>query len=170
MAAVTSARIRITIETFVIGDSEGDNRPRWTPVKEKVINLPNGTSAGQIDAAYIEDTSAAGSAATFDLRGSLTNEVRTAGTQAFTDVVAFWIDNTATATGKTLEVGAGSNPWITWVKATGDAVKVPAGGFLFWYAGDVDDIQTTATTGDVLTIDPGANTIGFQVGVLGRSA
>lgn len=170
MAAVATARIRVLVEVLVVGDSEGDSAPRWAPKFEKVIDLASGTSAGQIDSAYVEDGSAVAAAATLDLRGALTNEVRTAGSQVFTDVQVFWVENKATATTKTLEVGAGSNPWITWLKATGDAVKLYPGGFFLYYAGQVDDVQTTATTGDILTLDPGANTIGYQVGVLGRSA
>lgn len=174
MAIVTTCRVHVKIETVTI-DTAADgagNPPQFRTMFEKVVDFASGVAANQIDQIYVDDGSAAATPATYDLKGgaALTGPIRGAGAASFVDVALMWFENQATTTGKLLDVGAGSNPFLSFVKATGDAIRIPAGGWCIWYAGQVDDQQPVAGTGDVLTIDPGANTVGFQFGVVGRSS
>lgn len=166
----TSLRLVVRIEGHAVGGTEqGNVVPQWHPVIEKIIDMPAGTTVGQIDSLAAPSGSAAAAVATVDLRGSLSSPVTQLGTQSFTDLVLMWIENQATTTGKTLDVGAGSNPVTSWVKASGDAVKLYPGGFFLYYAGAVDDCGTTAATGDIISLDPGANTVAYQTLFAGRS-
>jgi len=168
MPVSTELDLRITCtETEAASGVQGEAR-RVYPWS-KVVDIPTGTTAAKNDVCYAITATAAASADTYDLLGSLTS-VLTGDAISFVDVVGFAIVNNSTATGEDLTVGAGSNPWITWLNATGDAVVVPPGGCLVWFAGLVDDTQPTAGTGDILTIDPGAATISYDLTIFGRSA
>lgn len=125
-----------------------------------------GTSASQQDVAYSVTLALTAAAQTIDLRG-VTGAFGSALTLA--EVTGVIIKNKATTTGYNLTVGAGSNPWITWLIATGDGVVVGPGG-LFMLTSPVDGYATVAGTGDILTFDPGANSFSVDVVVLGRSA
>lgn len=125
-----------------------------------------GTGSYQQDTAYSVTLSLAGSAQTIDLRG-VTGAFGSALT--FAEVTGVIVKNKATTTGYNLTIGAGSNPWITWLIATGDGVVLGPGG-LFVVTSPLDGYATTGGTGDILTFDPGANTFSVDVVILGRSA
>lgn len=105
-----------------------------------------------------------------DLRGTALKSLADAGTAVtFPIVMGFLVKNRSTTTGQYLTVGGGSNPFISWLTATGDGVLVGPGGFhCIW--SPIDGYATTEDTGDILTITPATGTIPFDVLLLGRSA
>jgi len=135
---------------------------------QSLLGWESGTTSTKADRVWSDTRSAAASADTIDLLGSLTDIAGT--TISFVDVLGFAVKNKSTTATENLTVGAGSNPWFGWLGATGDSVKVPPGGCFVWFAGTVDDASPTAGTGDILTIDPGSDTISYDIIVWGRSA
>jgi len=129
-----------------------------------------GTGDNQQDLIWSDTRTAAASADTIDLAGSLAGAH--GGTVTFVEVRGIYIKNKATAAASTLLVGAGSNPAFSGLfGATGDIIKVPASGCFLWHAPlDGGGLAVTAGTGDILTIDPGAATVTYDVIIWGASA
>jgi hypothetical protein len=115
----------------------------------------NGSSASQIQLVYSDSFSvAAGAPITYDLAGSLTAMDGT--TLTFTKVLGMAIKH-STGSG-TLQIGAGSNPLLNWVIATGDGVQIgPLGTFLI--DSPSNGYTVTAATGDTLTLTSSSGTI-----------
>lgn len=130
-----------------------------------------GTASNQQDRVWSDTRSAAAAADTIDLAGSLTAAIGGA-TITFVEVRGIAIRNKATTAAHILSVGAGSNPAFSGLfGATGDVIKVPASGMFFWHAPlDGGGLAVTAGTGDILTIDPGANTVSYDILIWGASA
>lgn len=141
---------------------------KLTHLLELVRSYGSGTSSNQFDVVYSDTHSAAASAKTYDVLGSLAS-VLTGATVSCVDLCGIVVKNKSTTSGDVLSIGAGSNPvtgpWI----ASGDGVKIGPGGIFVWLD-PVDGISPVAGTGDVLTVDPGAKTIEFDILLLGRSA
>lgn len=169
--AVTSI-IDCTITATETGASSVGSPPRhvaqWS---SGIIQIASGTGVTQNDLVYAARRTATGAADPIDLLGALTSEIRDSGTAAFVDVLLIAIRNLATTSGYKLTVGAGSNPFFSGLfKATGDAIEIPAGGFWIWYVGTVDSVSPVTATGDILNVDPGANSVSYDIMILGRSA
>lgn len=135
-------------------------------VAELVREYEQGSGQNRVDAVYSVPPTVISGAATHDLRGSLTSLDGSAVT--FPIVMGVWIKNLSTTPGQTLTIGAGSNPWITWLGATGDAVVLGPGG-MFGLWSPIDGYATTAATGDILTVTPSAS-LSYSMLVVGRSA
>ena len=127
----------------------------------------NGTSAGQFDVVYSDTHSAAGAAKTYDVLGSLTDVFGSS--ISFVTLCGIIVKNKSTTSTEILTIGAGSNPIVNMWIATGDGIKVGPSGMFVWFD-PIDGIAPVAGTGDILTIDPGADTIEFDIILLGRSA
>lgn len=161
-----AAKLNMTVNVQETGTT-GMSLTKFVPhLLDFAADYATGTSSSQQDVAYSVTLALAGSAQTIDLRG-ITGAFGTALT--FAEVTGVFIKNKATTTAYNLTVGAGSNPWITWLIATGDGVVVGPGGILF-LTSPIDGYGTTAGTGDILTFDPGANTFSVDVVIIGRSA
>lgn len=131
-------------------------------------SMGNGTGANNVDAVYSAAATLAATTLAIDLRGGL-NSVLTGDAVAFPIITTFAIKNKATTTGYNLTIGAGSNPFITWLGATGDAVKIGPGGVLIVHS-PVDGYATTAGTADILQLDSGANSVDYEILILGRAS
>jgi hypothetical protein len=132
-------------------------------------SIAEGTSADQCDLCYVARRTIAdsGTADTFDLAGSLTDPMGS--TLVFAEVNLFIIWNLHATS--IYSVGAGSNPFINWVMASGDGVKVRPGGIFCMYAPDSTGYAVTAGTGDVVTVATNAGTsVTYDVLIAGRSA
>lgn len=140
-------------------------------VKSALIEWATGTGSSQSDVIFSDTRSAAASADAIDLKGT-SNLAGVYANCTFVEVRALLIINKSTTAGQILTVGAGSNPAFAGLfAATGDAIKIPAGGVLFWAAKyDGDGLIPVATTGDILTIDPGASTISYDIVIIGTSS
>jgi len=130
----------------------------------------SGTGDAMADLSFSDRRSAAAAADAIDLRGSLVGAF--GNVLSFVEVKLILIVNRATTSTHVLSVGAGSNPAFSGLfGATGDIIKVAAGGTFLWIAPyDGSGLLTTAGTADILTIDPGANTISYDIVILGASA
>lgn len=137
----------------------------WPPASVQSQEFETGTSDNQMDRVWSDTRTATATPDDLDLRGVLTD---IGGSVInFADVCIVGIRNRSTT--DTLTIGAGSNPWITWLGTTGDQVKIPPGGILILAAPD-DGFATVAGTGDILRIDPAAATIIYDIIIAGRSA
>jgi hypothetical protein len=127
----------------------------------------NGTSSGQGDRVYSDVDSLAGTTRSINLT-TITSKLD--GTAlAFLKITELWIYNKATTTAYNLLVGAGSNPIVSLWGATGDIIKIPPGGHIH-LTSPIDGFAVIATTGDILKIDSGANTVPYEIIIIGRSA
>lgn len=110
-------------------------------------------------------TVTAGSNATVDLSGSLTNALGEA--CVFAKVYAIMIINLNTVSGDYVDVG--NSNFATWLGSATDTVKVGPKGVLL-VTSPVDGHTVTASTGDILKIAaPGSNNVNVHIVVLGKS-
>lgn len=134
-------------------------------VFEYIAKFENGTGANKVDAVYSARVSGA---TTIDLRSSLTS-VLDGSVVSFPILMGFFVKNLSTTTLERLDIGAGSNPFITWLLATGDGVKVGPSGFLNLWS-PIDGYAVTAGTGDILNVATPVGTPSWDILILGRSA
>jgi hypothetical protein len=166
MANITSD-LRISSRATSTGTGD-TGTPIFTSLVEVTSSQASGTTSGKQDLLW-EDTGTAAisTPVDIDLAGSLTDKFGVA--VVFAEITRLTIKNNETGTGKTLTVGAGSSPWISWLKATGDAIVIAPGG-TFVLDNPLDGYPVTATTADILRLDPGANSVNYTIQILGRSA
>lgn len=129
-----------------------------------------GTTDNKQDLIWSDRRTVTAAPDSLDVRGGLPDAL--GGTLAFVEIRGILIINRATAAASVLSVGGGSNPAFAGLfGATGDIVKVPASGCLLWTAPlDGGGLATTAGTADILTVDPGAATITYDICIWGVSA
>lgn len=126
-----------------------------------------GSGSNQVQVVYSDSNSVtAGVPVTYDLRGVLAS-ILDATIQNFAVVTGIEIVNKSTTTGQYLTVGAGSNPFISWLAATGDAIVIGPGG-KFLLESPIDGYATTAGTADILQITAATGTIAFDIIIWGR--
>jgi len=131
-------------------------------------SLANGTSANQSDLIFWDTRSLAATSENLDLAGSLTDAF--GNTLTFADITCLYIENNNTTAGQDLLVGgAASAQFVNWVADASDIVKVRANGILLLWA-PMDGYAVTATTADLLKIDAGANTVSYDIILVGTSA
>lgn len=143
----------------------GGRLQAYDHVFEFVNRYANGTGSNKVDCAYSVRAQAMG---TIDLRGSLAS-LCDGSTVIFPIVVGVFVVNLSTTAGEYIAVGGGSNPWLTWLGASGDLVRVGPGGFLALWS-PVDGYATTAATGDILTLSAGAGAPTCDVLIVGRQS
>ncbi len=147
--------------------------PDFAPVVDVLLQFTNGVAANQADILYADERAFSSSTADpIDLMGVLSNAFGQTINAA--EIVGLLIINRTkadVANTVTLSVGAGSNPWFGLFGATGDIIKVPPGGVLALFAPDAAGLgATTAGTGDILTVTPGAAAGAYQIVILARSS
>ncbi len=158
----------LTVRSRATATGTGDTgTPIFTSLVEQVASYASGTNASQQDVLWEDTGSLVSTTVDIDLRGSLTDKFGAAA--SFVEITGLIIKNNTTTTAHVLTVGGGSNPWITWLIATGDGVKIGPGGFLA-LGNPIDGYATTAGTGDILRLDSGSSTISYTIQILGRSA
>jgi len=169
---------RITLEIKTTETGSGD---LGTPRKVHTFNHEGASGAnfrvfatGTTDASYQQDLvhsdniSVTDSGTSLDLAGGLTDLGGTAITMV--EVTAITVKNNSTTTGEVLTIGAGSNPLLNWIIATGDGVKIGPGG-VFHISSPYDGYAITAGTGDILFLDASTgDTIRVDYIIHGRSA
>lgn len=162
LAGSVSANVRMTYtNTLDINDAT-------QPLSESVtLTFTNGTGANQCDLMFSDTRSVtSGSPDDLDLAGVLTTAFGATITMARVKLI--YIKNNDTT--NILNVGAGTNPLINWVLASGDGVNVRPGGFLCLGAPDATAYAVTAATGDILRVAAAAGTISYTIIILGASA
>ncbi len=172
MALAVTSRLRVLldlVETNTTAGVQERSSVLQHGIEYDTGELASGTTGSLQDRVWSDLQSVAnGAPDTWDLAGTLTSELSGA-TVTFVEVVGIWIRNKSTTTGEILEIGAGSNPLLNFIKATGDAIKIGPGGVLL-ITSPVDGFAVTASTGDVLTITSASGTIAYEIAIWGRSA
>lgn len=163
-----SGTLRIAIDLFErVAIDLGLSSVRHTLDTGDLV-VESGTGAGQFNLLWSDKRTASGAVDTIDLRGSLKSPLGTA--DDFVKVGAIFIRSKATVSGKVLSVGgAGANPAFAGLFGdASDKIKIGPGGVFAWYA-PTDLLTTTAATADILAIDPGADTIEYEIVIAGRT-
>jgi len=169
-AAVLNSAVAQFLFSADVSIPNGLGAADFAPEVSKKLSYTNGVSAGQADLIWTsERTLNASASEDIDLAGVLTDIAGATITNV--EIAGIAIISDATALG-VLTVGGGSNPWITWLIATGDGIKVPPGGLFTLFGIDATALgAVTAGTGDILHI---ANSSGgitkYKIIVLGRTA
>lgn len=130
-----------------------------------------GTGSGKVNCIWSQPPTAVvnGAPQDIDLRGTLTSVVD-GSVVDFPLIVGIFIVNHSTTSGQYVTVGAGSNPFIDWLTASGDGVRAkPGPGFLNLWS-PLDAYQTTAGTADILRLASAAGSPQCSVLIVGRSA
>lgn len=137
----------------------------------KVIDLGNGTGAGQADKVFHDTRTLNASASeTLDLAGSLADAL--GAPLSFARIKALIVAAAPTNTHNVLVGGAAANGWATWVGDPTDVIVVRPGGFLALSASDATAYPVTAATGDLLKVanSGGVGPVTYDVIILGASA
>ncbi|MFZ5674286.1 MAG: hypothetical protein ACOZAM_15095 [Pseudomonadota bacterium] len=143
--------------------------PEFNAALEAFFQFANGTGADQADLLFADSRNVlASSNDDIDLAGSLSSVYGTTITAA--EMVALIIKNKSTT--QTLTVGAGSNPWISWLIATGDGIKIPPRGAFMLVSPDAAGLgAVVAATGDILRVANGSGSAAdYDIAFLARSA
>lgn len=163
----TSVSGSITAKVVLTESVAGDlSTPTATHIWDASASRATGSGSSQTRLVYSDTNSvASGVPVTYDLAAVLIG--LDAAAQTYAPVVGFAIRNKSTTTSQNLQIGAGSNPFITWLGATGDVVVVGPGGF-FMLESPIDGYAVTPSTGDILTISSSSGTISFDFVIWGR--
>ena len=169
MPVLVSGTVRLTVDAYerIVGDL-GPVQARHTIDFSKV--LASGTAADQADLVW-SDTRTLTGAEDLDLRGVLASAMNSA--IAFVKITGIVIRNKTTTAGYFLNVGgdAAAPAYVGLFGAAADRIKVQPGGAFAWYAPQAaDTMTTTAATADILQVDAGANTIVYEIVIIGRTA
>jgi hypothetical protein len=131
--------------------------------------ITNGTTAGLADLIHIHRGSvvASGTPSTYDLSGAL--ETIYGDACVFARLCGIIVVNQHATS--ILSVGAGSNPFVSWMGGTTPVRKVGPGGIDLNYNPSTAAWAVTADTGDILQVATDAGTsVPFDLILIGRSA
>jgi hypothetical protein len=173
MATSLTTRIQLTISATATDTAvvlPDGNSPSQSLSYGKTWAWASGTGVDTADRIYMKkDTVATGTPKTYDIAGGLTDILGNTITMAKVNAIIV-VNNSVTA-GEILTVGAGSNPLLNWVIATGDGVKAGPGGAVVCLDPSLAGYAVTGGTGDVLQISVAAGaTVPIDVIIIGRSA
>ncbi len=162
-----SMQIRVSVPEWItnVGPQGGQASFVHQFVKEQTYEI--GTGANRINAAWSRPPTALSAPLDLDLRGSLT--AIDGSVVAFPIICGIFIQNHSTTDAEILTIGGSTNPFLTWLGASGDAVKLGPGGVLPLWNPQVG-YATTAGTGDILSISSASGTPIVSALILGRSA
>jgi hypothetical protein len=125
-------------------------------------NTPGATL--NINNKFTDQRTLAATSENLDLAGALSN--RFGQTISFSRIKAIVIQNRETTADRNLLVGgAASNAFATPFGNASDIVVIPPGGVLVLASNE--GWTVTASTGDILKIDSGANTVIYDIAILG---
>jgi len=130
------------------------------------IELTDGQGSGKANAVFHDRRTLSATSETLDLYGGLTDSF--GNTLNFDNIKGVVINNREVSTGYTLTVGGATDAFDDWLGAAGDQVKVGPGGWL-GITNDTDGYGVTDGSTDELNVDAGANTITYDVIVIGES-
>lgn len=130
----------------------------------------NGNAAAQqADRIYMKrHLISTGTPLALDLAGALTDIL--GNTITMSKVTGIIVVNNSSTVGEIMTVGAGSNPLLNWIIATGDGNKAGPGGAVVVIDESLAAYAVTGGTGDVLQISLAAGTnVSVDVIIIGRS-
>lgn len=169
-----SASVRLRLAASQTGSNDFDG-PSFAPALEAVMNLANGTGAGQADLLFVDQRSVnASSNDDIDLAGVLTSAFGTTITAA--EVVGILVINAprdGAPNVSSLTIGGSSAPFLGFLGGTTPTIgPIGPGGFFFIGCPSASGVGTvTATTADLMRVSNGAGgTAVWQLGILARSS
>lgn len=166
MATIVTGNISASIAAVWTKDLDV-GQVKATPAISKTITFANGTGANKVEQVALKSGQiAASGSADIDLAGTLTDPG--GDTITFTKVKGFLIKNTS-ASGDGIEV---TGTFDSWLKASGDGMKIMPGGFLFVANPTANGYAVTAGTGDTLTLTnlDSSNPQDYEIEVLGETS
>jgi len=172
MATVTTA-LSLTVQSTALGTSSGfGSTPADQVVAAITDALATGTGLDQADLYYAPAayTITTGADQDIDLSSAALNGIGQ--TVAFVKIKCIVIYNTTVTAGYEIKVGgAPSNPFISWLMASGDGVKVGPDGILLLWNPSLAGYATAAGASDILRINnPNAGSVIVKVFVIGTTA
>lgn len=134
------------------------------------LAFTSGTTTGKADLIFSAAGSAAGAPVTIDLSNSASLDPL-GGPVVMLRAKAIVIQNLSDTDGHFLLLdGTASNACLAWFNAISTAkLLIPAGGFVVLSGFLATAYAVTAGTGDLIVLDPGANTIPYAIDVIGCS-
>jgi hypothetical protein len=136
--------------------------------KSYTYSLTDGTAANQAQKLFRDQrTVTTGANDDLDLAGVLLDSFGQ--TLTFTAIKGIWVFSLTTNT-TNLTIGAGANPFATWLGGTTPTVgPIVPGGALFVYRPDAAGYTVTAGTGDILRIanSAGASAV-YDIAIIGE--
>lgn len=130
--------------------------------------LANGTGLDQADQLWHDTRSLAATTENLDLAGGITNAFGT--TVTFARVKGILIHNKNTTAGHTLTIGGASSAAFVLFVDTSDKYAIGPNGVFFAWEPSAAGKVVTATTADILKMDAGANTIAYDIWIIGATA
>jgi len=159
MTVKTDLALRITSTEEVATDL---GTSKATHALEMVEYYPDGAAPGSFDVIYSATATATAAPDRYDVLGDLNSPL--AGPKlSFATLCGIVIKNLSTTATENLIIGGGANAAIPAQQPLGPA------GIYVWFD-PIDGITPVAGTGDLIQIDPSANTINYHIILLGRSA
>ena len=173
MAVSADINVALTLMETAANDLGTASQPHRIDYPGTLKNgkYASGTASNQQDLVWSDQRTLVATSEQLDLVGVLTAAIGGAAL-TFVEVRGIAIVNRSTAAAEKLLVGGGANPAFAGLfAATGDIIKVPASGIFLWTAPlDGGGLVPVATTGDMLTVDAGADTITYDIAIWGASA
>jgi hypothetical protein len=150
-------------------ESTDMNARRAHFVKNFVDAMTDGTATAQSDLLWWDTRTLAATSEDLDLAGVLLDPLSQAA-MTFAEITCIFIENTSTTSTEIVSVGgATDNQFVNWVANASDIVNIgPKGNMLLW--NPIDGYAVTGGTGDLLKIDSGADTVTYNIVLIGRSA
>lgn len=166
-----STRIQLTVDAKLTG-AAGLVVPEARFLQDILLQLTNGTGAGQADKMFTGTRALAGSATEdLDLAGVLADAFGSAITNA--RVKALYVRAAPANLNNVVLGAAASNPWATFLNATGTITLRP-GAFVLGAAGvaDATAYAVTGSTGDLLKVanSAGGSSVSYDIAIIGASA
>jgi hypothetical protein len=170
MAGTLTGSIGISVTAELV-KTTGSVTARGPLAVNKRIGFDSGTTAGKADLMISSSGSAAASPVSIDVSNSATVDPL-GGPVVLARIKAIVIQNLSTTDGHNLLLDATvSNACKTMFNgiATSKLVILP-GGFVVLAGFGATGYAVTAATGDIISLDPGANTIPYAIDIIGASA
>jgi len=170
MATTLSTILQFAVH-WNYSETDGANREftdrNALAIPQAFAELTNGTGDQMANGCFHERRTLTDAAHAYDLAGGLTNYRGVALTMARIKFVAVQV--LSTASNALLTIGGGSNPFISWLAATGDGIKLGPKGLFLLHRPDATGYVVTAGTGDVLTVTA-TNEVVYDIVIIGADA
>lgn len=168
MPAVTEMTARVKVRET--GTNIGLGLPVQNHFWEMLLSMVSGTSDSQSDTVWSDTRTLTATSEELDLAGSLPAPLDPSGTVTFAEVTILAIRNKSTTSTEILAIGgAAANHFVNWVANSSDIVNIGPNGVML-LTSPIDGYAVTAGSADKLKIDAGADTITYDILIVGRSA
>jgi len=134
----------------------------------KSFTFAQGTGANAADIIYASRPSLSTGNLDLDLAGTLTDPA--GNTVVFAEVCGIIVVNRSTTAAEIVTLGGATADFLTWLKATGDGVKIAANSMFCLCDPNADAYVVTATTADILRLTSASGTPAVDLIIWGHSA